>query len=66
MKGRKKRAGTVPAEYAKGYRLADHRVAPRRCLGPCGQVFPSNGPGNRICPECAAVNNGLLLSRRQS
>ena len=28
---------------------------PRRCLK-CGRTFPSTGPGNRICPDCAARN----------
>jgi hypothetical protein len=32
------------------------RQAPRRCLGPCGRLFPSEGPWNRICPECARRN----------
>lgn len=24
----------------------------RRCLGPCGKVFWSKGPGNRLCDAC--------------
>ena len=33
------------------------QAAMRQCLGPCGQMFPSNGPWNRICPTCARANS---------
>ncbi len=36
----------------------------RTCLR-CGRRFHSSGPGNRICPECTAVNARLRVSERQ-
>lgn len=44
---------------------ADYRPADRRCLGPCGKVFASMGPGLRLCPRCAKLRDGRLLSKRQ-
>lgn len=42
-----------------GFRLVALSVRPdtrkeRRCLGGCGAMFESEGPGNRICAGCAA------------
>lgn len=44
-------AATVPRDRRK--------TAQRRCLGGCGTVFKSTGPGNRICPACAVANSAL-------
>jgi hypothetical protein len=34
---------------------------PRTCLK-CSKLFPSAGPGNRICPPCSRDNARLRLS----
>lgn len=44
MKGR-------PHGDRSSYTPADHKPAPRTCLG-CGQLFASKGPGNRRCFAC--------------
>lgn len=28
---------------------------PRKCLGGCGKMFDSEGPGNRVCAACAGT-----------
>jgi hypothetical protein len=34
-------------------------AALRRCLGGCGRRFDSEGPWNRICPDCAEKQTAL-------
>lgn len=58
-----KGAKSVPDHYAKGYRMQDHALAQRTCLGPCGKPFASRGPGNRVCPTCAQANARVFLYR---
>ncbi len=58
-----RKPNSAPDHYAKGYRLADHCVARRPCLGPCGKSFLSMGAGNRICPKCEARNSRVFLSK---
>ena len=45
-------ASTAPVAVAK----------PRTCLR-CGLLFPSEGPGNRICASCRAINERQRISR---
>lgn len=44
-------------------RPAQYDPKPRKCLGKCGKVFLSQGPGHRICAACRKAVG--LLSRRQ-
>jgi len=37
---------------------------PRTCLK-CGKLFPSAGPGNRICKPCTKENNKMRLTEDQ-
>ena len=39
-------------------------LIPRRCLGPLAPAhdFLSDGPGNRVCPKCAATIERIHLS----
>ncbi len=37
---------------------------PRTCLK-CGRLFPSSGPGHRICPPCSQENARLRLSEAE-
>ena len=41
-----------------------NQVKPRTCLA-CGEEFKSEGPGNRICPDCRPLEDrtGILFLR---
>jgi hypothetical protein len=49
----------APARLAATRPRDRRKAALRRCLGGCGALFKSAGPGNRICPACAAANDAL-------
>lgn len=62
----KKRKASAPDHYQKGYRLADHCVAERRCLGPVRQSVHEPRPRQPgVCgvrhqreqPETLVVNH---------
>jgi len=40
------------------YRLIKLNIKPRTCLK-CNKIFMSNGPYNRICPDCNEKNSFL-------
>lgn len=42
----------------------DALAKPRTCLK-CGRLFPSSGPGHRICPPCSRKNAQLHLSEAE-
>ncbi len=42
----------------------DALAKPRTCLK-CGRLFPSSGPGHRICPPCQRENARLHLSEAE-
>ena len=63
----RKGASRQADHYTANYRLADHCVAKRTCLGAgCNRTFMSRGPGNRKCPECAARERGQKLGRMET
>ena len=42
----------APAGNQNAKKVPNPNLAMRKCLGPCQQMFMSEGPGNRMCTKC--------------